>query len=250
MGSLAGNEQKKEVTEKINELAKNFINDPVLVLSGKNWHEGILGIIASRIKEKYNKPTVLISLDNENGKGSARSIFGFDIGSLIINAVQKKILKKGGGHKMAGGFLIDEENINIFRSFLIKNFNKSHIATLKNANVYLDSAIAPSALNEKFYEDVYSLSPFGPGNSEPRFVVENLKLISSYYVGGKHIKSILIGTDGSIIKGFAWDVVNSPLEPFLNAKYKKLFHIAGRMKKNEWKGKMDIEFIIDDISLS
>jgi len=238
------------LSDEINELAKNFINDPVLVLSGKNWHEGILGIIASRIKEKYNKPTVLISLDNENGKGSARSIFGFDIGSQIINAVQKKILKKGGGHKMAGGFLIDEENINIFRSFLIKNFNKSHIATLKNANVYLDSAIAPSALNEKFYEDVYSLSPFGPGNSEPRFVVENLKLISSYYVGGKHIKSILIGKDGSIIKGFAWDVVNSPLEPFLNAKYKKLFHIAGRMKKNEWKGKMDIEFIIDDISLS
>ena len=84
---------------------------PVIVLSGHNLHRGIIGIIASRLKEKFNKPTIIISVSNKIGKASARSIFGFDIGTFIINAVQKNILFKGGGHKMAGGFSIKEDNI-------------------------------------------------------------------------------------------------------------------------------------------
>ena len=87
---------------------KNDINDPVLVLYGKNWHEGVIGIIASRIKDKFNKPTIIISLKDNIGKASARSILGFDIGAVILAAIQNKILMKGGGHKMAGGFSIDE----------------------------------------------------------------------------------------------------------------------------------------------
>ena len=110
------------LSEQINSEVKKFHNHPVLVLSGNQWHEGIIGIVASRIKDKYNKPTVLISLNNKVGKGSARSVVGFDIGSLIIKAVQSGVLEKGGGHKMAGGFTLKEEKIPIFRNFLIKNF--------------------------------------------------------------------------------------------------------------------------------
>ena len=99
------------LSEQVNSEVGNFQNDPVLVLAGNNWHEGIIGIVASRIKEKYNKPTILISLNKKMGKGSARSIVGFDIGSQIIKAVQSGILEKGGGHKMAGGFTLKEEKI-------------------------------------------------------------------------------------------------------------------------------------------
>ena len=102
-----------------------FQNDPVLVLSGINWHEGVIGIVASRIKEKYNKPTILISLDNNLGKGSGRSIFGFDIGTLIINATHSGILEKGGGHKMAGGFTIKKENIPLFKACCLYADNQS-----------------------------------------------------------------------------------------------------------------------------
>ena len=112
------------LSEQINFEVKNYHNHPVLVLSGNNWHEGIIGIVASRIKEKYNKPTILISLNKKIGKGSARSVVGFDIGNQIIKAVQSNILEKGGGHKMAGGFTLKEEKIPIFRDFLIKNFEK------------------------------------------------------------------------------------------------------------------------------
>ena len=237
------------LSEQINFEVKNYHNHPVLVLSGNNWHEGIIGIVASRIKEKYNKPTILISVNQDIGKGSARSIVGFDIGSQIIKAVQCNILQKGGGHKMAGGFTLKKENISKFRNFLIKNFEKSNANASNNINLYLDSKIAASALNEEFFDEVNCLAPFGSGNSEPKFVIENIKVISTNIVGNNHIKSILSGKDGSVFKGFVWNGKNSPLEPFLNKNNKKQINIAGKMRLNEWRGKKDVEFVIEDISL-
>ena len=238
------------LSEQINIEAKKYHNNPVIVMSGDCWHEGIIGIVASRIKEKYNKPTILISLNKEIGKGSARSIVGFDIGSQIIKATQSGILEKGGGHKMAGGFTLRKEKISIFRDFLIKNFNKLFPKPLKNINLHLDSIIAPSALNEDFFQDINCLGPFGSGNSEPKFVIEDIKVISSNIVGNNHIKTILIGKDGLSFKAFAWNAKNSPLEPYLSKESKKKINIAGRMRLNEWKGKRNIEFMIEDISIN
>jgi len=234
--------------EEVNLEAKKFHNYPILVLSGNYWHEGVIGIVAARIKDKYNKPTVLISLDQKIGKGSARSIVGFDIGSEIIKAVQSDILEKGGGHKMAGGFTIKEKNISAFRDLLLKDFKKINANYSKNYNLYLDSIIAPSALNEEFYKEINYLAPFGSGNNEPKFAIENISVISSNTVADNHIKSILIGKDGSVFKSFAWNAVNTPLEHFLKKDNKKKINIAGKMRLNEWRGKKKVEFIIEDIS--
>jgi len=237
------------LSEQVNTEVKNFQDDPVLVLSGNSWHEGIIGIVASRIKEKYNKPAILISTNGSSGKGSARSIFGFDIGAQIIKATQLGIIEKGGGHKMAGGFTIKKENISLFRDFLIKNFEKSQLTSSKNVNLYLDSIISPSALNEDFYSEIEKLAPFGSGNNEPKFVIEDLQVIASYLVADKHIKTVLSGKDGSVIKSVAFNAKDSPLEPFLNKKNKRNLNIAGKMNLNEWRGKKDIEFIIEDVSV-
>ena len=102
---------EEDLLKKILNQTGDYSKDPVLVLSGKNWHEGVIGIVAARLKDKFNKPVIIISIDGEVGKASARSIVGFDIGSIIISANQEKILLKGGGHKMAGGFSIKIENI-------------------------------------------------------------------------------------------------------------------------------------------
>ena len=233
----------------INNEVKKYHNHPVLVLSGMDWHEGIIGIVASRIKEKYNKPTVIISINKRQGKGSARSVVDFDIGAHIINAVQSGILQRGGGHKMAGGFSIKEENISIFRDFLIKKFEKRRDSS-SEINLYLDSTIAPSALNLEFYEEIDFLSPYGSGNNEPKFVIENLRVIKSEIVGNEHIKSLLSGKDGSVFKSFARSAKNTPLESYLNKNNKKKFNIAGKVKLNEWRGKKSVEFIIEDISIN
>ena len=238
------------LSEQINLEVKNYHNHPVLVMSGNNWHEGIIGIVASRIKEKYNKPTILISLKQNIGKGSARSVVGFDIGSQIIKAVQCGILQKGGGHKMAGGFILKKENIPTFRDFLIKNFEKSNINSSASANLYLDSIIAPSALNEVFFDEINCLAPFGSGNSEPKFVIENIKVISANIVGNNHIKLVLSGKDGTVFKSLAWNAINTPLEPFLNNKNRKRINIAGKIHLNQWRGERKVEFMIEDIALN
>ncbi len=240
---------EKVLTEKINDEAKKLHNHPVLVLSGDNWHEGIIGIVASRIKDKYSKPAILISLSDTLGKGSARSVYGFDIGAQIIKAVQLNILQKGGGHKMAGGFTLLKKNIDKFRDFLINNFEKSNASNYQEKFLLFDSKIAPSALNEEFYDEIYSLAPFGSGNTEPRFVIENLSVIKSSIVGDNHIKSILKGSDGSSIKSFAWNAVDGPLSSVLSEKNKKKINVFGKMNLNEYRGAKNIEFIIEDVSL-
>ena len=220
------------------------------ILNERNIKYFIIGSGTNMLVSDYGYNGVIISLKKNIVKGSARSVIGFDIGSQIILAVQLGILQKGGGHKMAGGFTLKKENIPRFRDFLIKNFNKTNINSFKNINLYLDSIIAPSALNEKFLEEINCLAPFGSGNSEPKFVIENIKVISSNIVGNFHIKSILSGKDGFVFKAFVWNGKNSPLEPFLKKKNKKLINIAGKMRLNEWRGKRNVEFMIEDISLN
>jgi len=236
----------KEVDSEI----KKYHNHPVLVLTGNDWHEGVIGIVASRIKDKYNKPAILISLNKNKGKGSARSVVGFDIGSQIIKAVQLNILEKGGGHKMAGGFSIKKEKISIFRDLLIKNFEKTFKSTPSESNLYLDSIIAPSALNEDFFNQVNLLAPFGSGNREPRFVIENLKVLSSDIISNNHIKTLLLGMDGSSFKAFAWNAINTSLESYLQKRKNKKINIAGNIRLNEWRGKKEIQFNIEDISVA
>ena len=250
---IYNNERKIIEKDLLNKIEKNITlnnNEPVIVLSGHNWHSGIIGIVASRLKEKFNKPTVIISVVDKIGKASARSIFGFDIGSIIINAVQQNILLKGGGHKMAGGFSIKEDNITKFKNFINKSFLKIEKDIKKSNEIFFDSIISPSAVNHDFYNEINSLSPFGSGNPEPKFVIENLELIKSTVVGDKHIKSILVGQDGSVVKSVTFNAVETDLEAYLFAKNQKKINIFGKLSLNEWKGKKNVEFIIDDISVN
>ena len=101
-----------------------------------------------------------------------------------------------------------------------------------------------------FFQEINCLAPYGSGNSEPKFVIEDIKVVSSNVVGNNHIKSILCGKDGSTFKAFAWNAKDGPLEPFLNKKNKKRINVAGKMRLNEWKGKKNVEFMIEDISLN
>ncbi len=241
---------EQDVLNKIlKEIKINFL-DPVIIISGKNWHEGVIGIVASRIKDKFNKPAIIISIENEVGKASARSIVGFDIGSAIIAAKQQNILIKGGGHKMAGGFSIRVENIEKFKNFIVKRFKTKKVDSIVHESLYLDSIIAPTAINLDFYNKVNVLAPFGSGNPEPKFVIENVKSVNNKIIKEKHIKSVLMGQEGSIIKTIAFNSVENEIGAFLLKKDNNLFNIAGKLSLNEWRGQSNVEFIIDDISVN
>ncbi len=250
----AFNKQRKSIENDMLKKIENSIiideKEPIIFLSGHNWHGGIIGIIASRLKDKYNKPAIIISVEKGLGRASARSIAGFDIGTLIINGVQKNILRKGGGHKMAGGFSIEEKKIQEFKEFIVKKFIKFQKTFSKSNILFFDSKISPSALNENFFSEINSLSPFGSGNPEPRFVIEDLELLKSSIVGEKHIKSLLTAPDGSVVKSVTFNATKTDLETYLLSKKRKKINIFGKLSLNEWKGQKNVEFIIDDISVN
>ena len=245
--------KERQLLEKnlLNEIQENInVNQSILIIDGKNFHEGVIGIVAARIKEKYNKPTIIISTNDKIGKASARSTLGFDIGSLILAGVQANILIKGGGHKMAGGFSIAIDKINEFKIFASRRFAKQKNNISEERKYFIDSIIAPSAVNLEFYNKINHLAPFGSGNSEPKFSIENLKLLNSKIICEKHIKSNLIGEDGSVIKTIAFNASDNNLAAYLIKNGHKTFNIVGKLSLNEWRGEKNVEFIIDDISVN
>ncbi len=241
--------EKNLLDEIISNNKANF-NAPVLILDGINWHEGVIGIVASRLKEKFNKPTIIISIKENIGKASARSVEGFDIGSAILAAVQEKILLKGGGHKMAGGFTIEKKKIESLRDFILRKYTKLKVVNNNLKSLIADSIIAPSAINLEFYEKISLLSPFGSGNPEPKFIIENVKPVNSKIVGEKHIKSILVGAEGTSIKTIAFNALDSQISSYLLKKKMNVFNIVGKLSLNDWSGVKNVEFIIDDISVN
>ena len=240
---------EKELLKDIMDKDYGLTDEPVIVLHGENWHEGIIGIIAARIKEKYNKPTFIISTKSGLAKGSARSIYGFDIGTAVIAAVQNKILVRGGGHKMAAGFTLDTDKISEFKNFLIRKFKSININLESKKNIFYDTEISPSAINIDFYDKINVLSPFGSGNPEPKFVIKNVRPLNSKIVGEKHIKSVFEGSDSSVFKTITFNCVDNELGSYLLKKNIKNFNILGKLSLNEWRGQKNVEFIIDDISV-
>ena len=151
---------------------------------------------------------------------------------------------------MAGGFTIRIENFEKFKKFVFKKFEKMNNNTSNIRPLYLDSVIAPTALNLEFYNKVNMLAPFGSGNPEPKFVLENMKSLNSKIIKDKHIKAVLVGMDGSAVKSIAFNCVENEIGAYLLKKDNILFNIAGKLSLNEWQGQSNVEFIIDDISVN
>ena len=151
---------------------------------------------------------------------------------------------------MAGGFSIKIENIDKFKNFVFRKFKSVNENLLSERPLLLDSIISPSAINLDFYNKIALLSPFGSGNPEPKFIIEDIQTINGKIVGEKHIKSVLIGKDGFTFKSIAFNAVDNDFGAYLTKKNNKSFNIAGKLSLNEWKGQSNVEFIIDDISVN
>ena len=194
------NQQRKSIESIILEEAldnikqNNFDENSVILVYGKDWHYGVLGILASKIKEKYQKPVVVISLNDGIGKGSARSIQGIDIGKNITIAKEEGILIEGGGHEMAGGFSIEEGKIEKFYEFLLsrvlKNDNREKV--YKEAKVLkIDALISVGSVNSELFNDLKIAEPFGQGNEKPRFMISDAIICKVWTMAANHITLII-----------------------------------------------------------
>ena len=248
------NEQRKIIEnnflEDIYKIAEKKNKDSVLVIYKDNLHEGIIGILASRLKDRYNKPVIILTGNSNILKASARSILGFNIGLEILNLIKKNIIIKGGGHNAAAGFSIkkdklDELNLHINSTFIKKMKNK-YIKDL----IHIDAIISPNALNLNFYNEINYLSPFGNGNKEPIFLIENLKVIKFQIIKEKHISAILLSRNGKSIKSISFNSVNTQVGSYLVSNKKYNLNVVGKLILNKWNGINRIEFNINDIALN
>ena len=237
--------EKKIVEEAISITEKNN-DEPIVFLSKNDWHEGLIGIVASRLKDHFNKPSFIISQKGEDCKGSARSIFGFDVGMAITKCKQLNIITKGGGHPMAGGFSLKSDKLEIFKSELIKLFLK--LKKNKDNNIIeIDSYLESSAINDELIEKLNHLEPYGSGNREPIFGFEKFKVSKVIETNNNHVK-VVLNKGNFYIDAISFNSKNKDLGNYL-MNFKKEFNLVAKIKLNEWNGKSKIELIIDDIQL-
>ena len=221
-------------------------NKDVIIYYNPNINEGLIGIIAARLKDYFNKPSFVITASNELLKGSARSIYNYDIGRVIKNSLDKNIIINGGGHNMAAGFTLDKVNLKDFENYILEDFLKSNIS---NENIFsYESEVSSLALNQDFYEDLKKLEPFGTGNPVPTFMLRDLRIIKPIVLNNKHISVVLKSKTGHSIKSISFNSINTKIgEHLIN--YKDNLNIIGQINENIWNNKKTLQLTIRDLIL-
>lgn len=228
--------------------AGGSLSDGLVFVASEGWHPGVIGIVASRLKEKYQRPACVVAFDDQGiGKGSGRSIEGVDLGAAVIAARQAELLINGGGHKMAAGFTVARKNADAFAAFLAERISeevgpKGIVPTLR-----LDGAVTVNGASLDLIKALDRLQPFGAGNAEPRFAVTHARIIEAARVGENHVRLILTGEGGGRLKGIAFRAADAPLGAFLFAsKSGRPIHLAGKLRIDNWQGREQPQILVDD----
>ncbi len=223
-------------------------DDHVIMVAGEGWHPGVIGIVAARIKEKYNRPACVIAFDeNGIGKASGRSAGVVDLGGAIIAAKQNEILIAGGGHKMAAGFTVAKDRMEELAQFINSHVAAQLSGVPMQAELRVDHVLSVSALTLDMAETIASLGPYGAGHAEPRFVLSAVKIIKATVVGEKHVSCFIQDTaGGTSVKAIAFRALDTALgETLLKAAGAPL-HLAGHITINNWQGRQSVNFQIVD----
>ena len=231
---------EKQVTEE-------KLNKKLLIVSGENWHEGVIGIIASRLKDKYHKPCVVITFSKGKAKGSGRSIKGIDLGNLVIAAKQAGIIDSGGGHSMAAGLSLNENQIENLSNFFESQLSNHLFEVMDEKMIYVDSLISSSGINLEVYDEIEKLGPFGSDNVEPNFVVKNSILASVNQIGENHLKCLIKTPEGEFIEAMAFRSLSTSLGDQIQKNKGNSVSLLGKIKINEWGGRRTPQLHIEDI---
>ena len=231
------NEKRKLIENQIYEealiQAEEQKNSNFIIVYGNNWHNGVIGIIASKLVSKYNKPSIVISFGNSYGTGSARSIQSIDLSKIILLAKDKKILVNGGGHKMAAGIKIKKNLLNTFKSFLDDYFKDYSNNLFIKINKY-DSLLSADKINSELMEEILKLEPFGAGNNEPQFIIKDIKIQKTQIIKDKHIMIFFQNDFSTNLKGICFNCINSVLGDYLLNHKNYKFLIGCTIKKDNF----------------
>ena len=217
-----------------------------LFLVSENWNEGIIGILAGKIKEKYNRPCCVISLGQNHSKGSARSIANIPIGEYFLEALDKKLLVKGGGHDLAAGLTIENNKIQMFKDFLISKVEHAFQENELVSEISVTSELSISALNSDLMDWIKKLGPWGQGNPIPKFLIKDV-IIKKLVFFGKEKQHLLVkvSDNSGEIDCKIFNINETAFSSVLEKN--KSLHLLGNLVSNEWNNKNKVEFNLIDI---
>lgn len=223
----------------------------VIVTARENWHPGIVGLLASRLKDRFRRPAFAIALDSSGkGTGSGRSISGFDLGKMVRDAVQSGLLVKGGGHAMAAGLTVERSKLGQLRSYFEEISQKTVSGLVENSVLKIDGAIGASGATLQLIDQLEQAGPYGAGHSQPIFGIPAHRLRDARLVGANHVKIALEAMDGSRLDGIAFRAAESDMGRMLLTSKGKNVHVAGTLGAEQWQGQKRVQLRIIDAALS
>ena len=247
------NASRKEVERLVLEQAVQMIeadrrtDDPVIVVAREEWHPGVVGIVAGRLRERYRRPVLVIGLDPVAavGKGSGRSQPGVNLGVAIHAAFDEGLLLAGGGHAMAAGVTVRPDRIDALRAFLCERLADACLIATDQDCVEIDVLVTPSSASRQMFQAFQQMAPFGPGNPEPVFAFGEVLIEQPMPVRGGHVRCVLADGAGGRIRAVAWRAGELELGRRLLSAQGAL-HVVGRLKPDDYQGRNGVEFEIED----
>ena len=245
------NRERQQIEATVLEEAINLVEStdlltkPILLVKGEGWHPGVIGIVASRLKERYARPSCVISFTDEMGKGSGRSVSGIDLGTAMHAATHQGLLVHGGGHAMAAGFTVTRALYDDFYAFLLQRLS----ADMKNIlpTLEIDVSITLNGITTDLLQSLSCLEPFGAGNPTPKFMIQNVRIAYAEIFGNDHVRCTLLSEDGARQKAIAFRVAQQPLGKALLTAKNKLKHVVGTLRLDTWGGRNETVVYIDDL---
>ena len=219
-------------------------------MAGPDWHPGVVGIVAGRIKERFNRPALVAGIADGVAKGSGRSVPGLDLGSAVIAARQSGLLATGGGHPMAAGFSLPESRIAEFHAFLNERLAAAR-ALPQAADLVVEGSATVAGCTLELAESLARLAPFGNGNEEPVLALPRCRILRAERIGKEltTIRAFLEGEGGGPrLKAVMFRAKDGPLPPALLERNGAPLHVAGHLRAEEWQGRVSTSFIITDLA--
>ncbi|WP_428543774.1 single-stranded-DNA-specific exonuclease RecJ [Profundibacter sp.] len=245
------NTERREVEAQVRDVAMDQaetrgLDAPLVWAAGEGWHPGVVGIVASRLKEATNRPAIVIGLDGDEGKGSGRSISGVDLGASIQRLVAEGLLLKGGGHKMAAGLIVARDQLEPAMARLYELLDKQGAGAAGPADLKLDGILMPGAATVDLIEQLDGAGPFGAGAPAPRFAFPDVEINFAKRVGDSHLKVTFGDGLGARIEAIAFGAFDGPMGDALLNHGGARFHLAGRLEINTWGGRQRVQLRLED----
>lgn len=244
------NAERRDITERVREEAMAQVEArgpeaPLVWAAGEGWHPGVVGIVAARLKEAFNRPAIVIGLDGAEGKGSGRSITGVDLGAAVHRVAAEGLLIKGGGHRMAAGLTVATDRLEPAMARLAELLARQGAAEEGPRDLRVDGLLMASALTPAFVEQIDAAGPFGQSAPAPRFAFANVA-ISPRRIGDRHLKLTFGDGSGAQVEAMAFGAFDGPLGPALEQPGHRRFHLAGRLELNHWGGRTKVQVKLED----